>query len=61
MVFNRAVKAGATVTMPIDNMFWGDRYGSVRDPFGYQWSIATHIQDVSPEEIRQAAAVECAG
>ncbi|TXI16321.1 MAG: VOC family protein [Nitrosomonas sp.] len=60
-VFNQAVKAGATVTMPVDNMFWGDRYGSVRDPFGHQWSIATHIRDVSPEEIRQAAAVECTG
>lgn len=60
-VFNRAVKAGATVMMPVDDMFWGDRYGSVKDPFGHQWSIATHIRDVSPEEIRQAAAVECTG
>ncbi len=60
-VFNRAVKAGATVMMPVDDMFWGDRYGSVKDPFGHQWSTATHIRDVSPEEIRQAAAVECTG
>lgn len=60
-VFSQAVNAGATVTMPVDDMFWGDRYGVVRDPFGHQWSIATHVRDVSPEEIRQAASVECAG
>ena len=59
-VFNQAVKAGATITMPVDDMFWGDRYGVVKDPFGHQWSIATHVRDVSPEEIRQAASVECA-
>ena len=60
-VFSQAVNAGATVTMPVDDMFWGDRYGVVKDPFGHQWSIATHVRDVSPEEIRQAASVECAG
>ena len=60
-VFNQAVKAGATITMPVEDMFWGDRYGVVKDPFGHQWSIATHVRDVSPEEIRQAASVECAG
>lgn len=60
-VFDQAVKVGATVTMPVDDMFWGDRYGIVKDPFGHQWSIATHIRDVSPEEIRQAALVECTG
>lgn len=59
-VFNQAVKAGATITMPVDDMFWSDRYGVVKDPFGHQWSIATHVRDVSSEEIRQAASVECA-
>ncbi len=49
----RAVAAGATVTMPIADMFWGDRYGQVEDPFGHRWSIATHTRDLSPEEIRQ--------
>ena len=60
-IFSQAVKAGAKITMPVDDMFWGDRYGVVKDPFGHQWSIATHVRDVSPEEIRQAASVECAG
>lgn len=50
----RAVEAGATVTMPIQDMFWGDRYGVVKDPFGHSWSAATHLRDVSPEEIREA-------
>lgn len=53
-VFNRAVAAGATVKSPMDDMFWGDRYGVVEDPFGHNWSIATHIRDVSPEEMKQA-------
>jgi uncharacterized glyoxalase superfamily protein PhnB len=50
----RAVKAGAKVTMPVDDMFWGDRYGKLEDPFGHHWSIGTHVRDVSPEEMRQA-------
>jgi uncharacterized glyoxalase superfamily protein PhnB len=50
----RAVAAGAKMTMPLDDMFWGDRYGKLEDPFGHQWSVATHIRDVSPEEMRQA-------
>lgn len=50
-VFNQAVSAGAKVAMPLDNMFWGDRYGVVVDPFGHRWSLATHIEDVSPEEM----------
>ena len=49
----RAVAAGATVTMPVADMFWGDRYGQVQDPFGHRWSIATHTRDLSPEEIRK--------
>jgi uncharacterized glyoxalase superfamily protein PhnB len=50
----RAVKAGAKVTMPVDDMFWGDRYGKLEDPFGHHWSIGTHVRDVSPEEMRKA-------
>ncbi len=50
----RAVASGAKVVMPIDDMFWGDRYGIIEDPFGHRWSIATHKRDVSPEEIRKA-------
>jgi PhnB protein len=50
----RAVDAGAKITMPLDNMFWGDRYGKLEDPFGHHWSVATHIRDVSPEEMQQA-------
>jgi uncharacterized glyoxalase superfamily protein PhnB len=59
-VVKRAVKAGATVKMPVADMFWGDRYGIVEDPFGHQWSVATHIRDVSPEEMQRAAAA-CMG
>lgn len=59
-VFDQAVKAGAKITMPVADMFWGDRYGRVEDPFGHQWAIATHIRDVSPEEIQQAASSGCA-
>ena len=57
--FQQALDAGCTVKMPLDDMFWGDRYGIVQDPFGHQWSIATHIRDVSPEEIRAAASKGC--
>jgi PhnB protein len=49
-----AVAAGAKITMPIDDMFWGDRYGKLEDPFGHHWSVATHIRDASQEEMRQA-------
>jgi uncharacterized glyoxalase superfamily protein PhnB len=52
-VIERAVKAGATVTMPPTDMFWGDRYGGVRDPFGHNWSFATHQRDLTPAEIEQ--------
>jgi PhnB protein len=54
-VFKQAVDAGATVTMPLDNQFWGDRYGKVRDPFGHSWHLATHVEDVSPEEMMKRA------
>src|SRR5262245_58739507 len=50
----RAIAAGAKVTMPVADMFWGDRYGKLEDPFGHHWSVATHIRDVSPEEAMQA-------
>jgi PhnB protein len=52
----RAIAAGAKVTMPVDDMFWGDRYGRIEDPFGHLWSIATHTRDLSPQEIEAAAA-----
>ncbi len=54
-VVKAAVAAGATITMPLEDTFWGDRYAKLEDPFGHQWSVATHIRDVSPEEIRQSA------
>lgn len=53
--FKRAEAAGARVTMPLSDMFWGDRYGQIEDPFGHHWSVATHVRDVSPEEIAKAA------
>lgn len=52
----RAVAAGAKITMPLADMFWGDRYGKIEDPFGHHWSIATHQRDPSPEEIAAALA-----
>ncbi len=53
--FKQAIEAGATVKMPLENTFWGDRYGIVEDPFGHAWSIATHVKDMTPEEITTAA------
>src|SRR6185436_12070959 len=50
----RAVKAGAKVTMPVEEQFWGDRYGKLEDPFGHHWSVATHVRDVTPEEMKRA-------
>ena len=50
----RAEKAGAKVTMPVADMFWGDRYGKIEDPFGHHWSVGTHVRDVSMEEAQQA-------
>jgi PhnB protein len=54
-VFDRAVKAGAKVEMPLQDQFWGDRYGKVRDPFGHQWGLAQHIEEVAPEEMKKRA------
>ena len=53
--FKQAVAAGAAVTMPVADMFWGDRCGSLKDPFGYSWMIATHIADLTSEEVRKGA------
>ncbi|HTY28537.1 MAG TPA: VOC family protein [Mycobacterium sp.] len=52
--FRQAVDAGATVVMPLEDQFWGDRYGVVRDPFGHQWSLGQPVREVSFEEIQQA-------
>jgi len=54
--FKRAVDAGAKVEVPLADMFWGDRFGKVTDPFGHCWSIATHIEEVSREEMDKRAA-----
>jgi PhnB protein len=54
-LFERAVKAGAMVTMPLANQFWGDRYGQITDPFGHRWALGQHIEDVSPEEMERRA------
>ena len=63
-VYARAIAAGASAKMPVADMFWGDRYGQVVDPFGHVWSIATHMRDLTPEEIleagREAMAKGCA-
>lgn len=54
-LFERAVKAGAVVTMPLANQFWGDRYGQLTDPFGHRWALGQHVEDVSPEEMQRRA------
>ncbi len=54
-VVDRAVQCGAKVTMQVQDMFWGDRYGKLEDPFGHLWSVATHIRDVTSEEMEKAA------
>ncbi len=59
--FKQATDAGATVAMPLQDMFWGDRYGIVVDPFGHKWSLATHKEDVSPEECEARAAKQFGG
>ena len=55
-VVAQAVAAGAKVTMPLADMFWGDRYAQLEDPFGHRWSVATYTRDVSLEEMKQAMA-----
>ncbi len=53
--FNQAVSEGAKVLFPVEDQFWGDRHGSVEDPFGHRWSISTHVRDLGPEEMKKAA------
>jgi uncharacterized glyoxalase superfamily protein PhnB len=53
--FKIAVEAGSKIQMPVEDMFWGDRMGTVLDPFGYSWSLASHTKDLTPEEIRKGA------
>ncbi len=53
--FKRAIDAGATVAFPMEDAFWGDRYGKVKDPFGHEWGIATRVKDLTDEEMKQAA------
>lgn len=52
--FPRAVEAGATPTMQPEDTFWGDRFGKLKDPFGHDWAMATHVRDVAPEEMEEA-------
>lgn len=56
---DRAVSAGARITMPVADMFWGDRYGQLEDPFGHSWSVATHVRDVGMDELQEAARAMC--
>jgi PhnB protein len=51
--FKKAIDAGGTQTMPVENQFWGDRMGGLTDPFGHKWSIATHVEDVAPEDFER--------
>lgn len=55
-LYDRAVKAGAKVKMPVENTFWGDRYGRIEDPYGHQWAIATHKEDLTPQQLQERAA-----
>ena len=54
-VWQRAVDAGAEVRQPLDDMFWGERYGQIADPFGHRWGLAQHVRDVPREEVQRAA------
>lgn len=54
-LFNRAVAAGATELMPVQDCFWGDRYGMLQDPFGHRWSIASRLEDLSPKQLQDRA------
>ncbi|MGH3327437.1 MAG: VOC family protein [Streptomycetales bacterium] len=60
-VFGRAVKAGATELQPVENKFYGDRAGQFEDPFGHRWSVASHVEDVSPDEMSRRAAEATGG
>jgi PhnB protein len=54
-LFKQAEAAGATVNMPLQNQFWGDRYGQITDPFGHRWALGQHVEDVTPEEMERRA------
>lgn len=58
---DKAVAAGATVAMPVQDMFWGDRYGKLQDPFGHQWQVATHKEDLTPKQMAKRAQEAMAG
>jgi PhnB protein len=61
-VFERAVRAGARALRPVEDQFYGDRSGQFEDPFGHRWNVATHVEDVPPEEMeKRAAAAMAAG
>jgi PhnB protein len=53
-LYKQATAAGAQVVMPLADQFWGDRYGVVRDPFGHHWSMASHVKDLTPEQLKKA-------
>src|SRR4051794_10657074 len=59
--FARAVEAGATVSMPLTEMFWGDRYGKLVDPFGHHWAVSEHLEDLTPEQMQERMAADLAG
>jgi PhnB protein len=54
-VVQKAVDNGATIAMPVEDMFWGDRFGTITDPFGHVWHVATHVEDVPPDEMEERA------
>ena len=58
-MFRQAIDAGATVERPVENQFYGDRSGTLVDPFGHRWTIATHVEDVSSEEMEKRFAAMC--
>jgi len=55
-LWRRAIEAGAEIVQPLEEQFWGDRYGQIRDPFGYRWGLAQHVRDVPSEEVARIAA-----
>ncbi len=60
-VFDRAIQAGATALRPVENQFYGDRSGQFEDPFGHRWNVASHVEDVSPEEMEKRVAQAMGG
>jgi PhnB protein len=60
-MFNKAISAGATQVKPLQDQFYGDRSGTLKDPFGHVWTVATHVEDVAPEELQKRAAAAHGG